>query len=58
MNEKKVTALADTEAGLLARLIVANARMQFKIYKILRPEQQRKLSDLERAPGTVTSDSK
>jgi hypothetical protein len=48
VNEKQVKALADTEASLLARLIVANARMQSRIYKILSPEQQEKLSDLER----------
>jgi LTXXQ motif family protein len=58
VNEKQVKALADTEATLLARLIIANARMQSQIYKILRPEQQKKLSDLERTQGAVTSDSK
>jgi LTXXQ motif family protein len=58
VNEKQVKALADTEASLLARLIVANARMQSKIYKLLSPEQQKKLGDLERTQGTVTSDSK
>ena len=57
-NEKQVKTLADTEASLLARLIVANARMQSKIYKILSPEQQKKLSDLERTQGAVTSDSR
>jgi hypothetical protein len=58
INEKQVKALADTEASLLGRLIVTNARMQAKIYKILIPEQQKKLSDLERTQSTVTSDSK
>jgi hypothetical protein len=58
VNEKQVRALADTEASLLARLIVANARMQSKIYKILGPEQQKKLSDLERTQSAVTSDSR
>jgi Spy/CpxP family protein refolding chaperone len=58
VNEKQVKALADTEASLLARLIVANARMQSKIYKILRPEQQKKLSDLGRTQGAVTSDGR
>jgi Spy/CpxP family protein refolding chaperone len=58
VNEKQVKALADTEANLLARLIVANARMQSKIYKILSPEQQKKLSDLERTQGAATSDTK
>jgi hypothetical protein len=58
VNKKQVKALADTEASLLARLIVANARMQSKIYKILSPEQKKKLSDLERTQGAVTSDSR
>ena len=58
VNEKQVKALADTEASLLARLIVANARMQSKIYRLLSPEQQKKLSDLERTQGAVTSGSK
>jgi hypothetical protein len=58
LNAKQVKALADTEASLLARLIVANARMQSKIYKILSPEQQKKLSDLERTQGAVTSDGR
>jgi LTXXQ motif family protein len=58
LNGKQVKALADTEASLLARLIVANARMQSKIYKILSPEQQKKLSDLERTQSAVTSDGR
>jgi hypothetical protein len=58
LNARHVKALADTEASLLARLIVANARMQSKIYKILSPEQQKKLSDLERTQGAVTSDGR
>ena len=48
MNEKEIKTLAQAEAALLAKLIVANARMQSKIYRILSPDQQRKLSDLER----------
>ena len=58
INEKQVKALADTEARLLARLIVANARMQSKIYKILSPEQQKRLGDLERTQGAVRSDGR
>jgi LTXXQ motif family protein len=57
-NEKQVKALADTEASLLARLIVANARMQSSIYKLLSPDQQKKLSDLERTQRAVTSNSR
>ena len=58
LSQKQVKSLADTEASLLARLIVANARMQSKIYKILTSEQQKKLSDLERTQGALTSDGK
>ena len=57
-NEKQVKALADTEASLLARLIVANARMQSTIYNLLSPDQQERLSDLERTQGAVTSNSR
>jgi hypothetical protein len=39
--------VADRETNVLAKLIVANARMQSKIYKILSPDQQKKLKDLE-----------
>jgi Spy/CpxP family protein refolding chaperone len=52
MNEKEVKGLAQAEAALLAKLIVANARMQSKIDKILSPDQQKKLSDLERTQGS------
>ena len=58
LNTKQVKALADTEASLLARLIVANARMQSKIFNILSAEQQKKLSDLERTQGALTSEGK
>jgi hypothetical protein len=58
VDEKQVKALADTEARLLARLIVANARMQSNIYKILTPGQREKLSDLERTQSAVPSDGK
>jgi formate hydrogenlyase transcriptional activator len=56
INEKEVKGLADKEANVLAKLIVANARMQSKIYKLLSPGQQKKLNDLERAQGTATMD--
>lgn len=56
INEKQVKDLAQTEAALLARLIVANARMQSKIYKVLNPDQQKKLSDLERTQESVTKE--
>lgn len=52
MNEKEIKSLAQVEAALLAKLIVANARMQSKIYRILSPDQQKKLGDLERTQGS------
>jgi hypothetical protein len=55
VNEKEVKGMADREANVLAKLIVANACMQSKIYKILSPDQQKKLSDLERTQGMVTT---
>jgi hypothetical protein len=56
-NKKEIKTLADAEAALLAKFIVANARMQSEIYKLLTPEQQRKLDDLKRIgeSGTVAS---
>jgi hypothetical protein len=35
INQKVSRALADTEGNLLAKLIVANPRIQFKIYRVL-----------------------
>jgi Spy/CpxP family protein refolding chaperone len=48
-SKKDIKVLADTQASLLAKLIVVNARMQSKIYNLLTPEQQRKLDDLKRS---------
>ncbi|SRR5579871_4908498 len=52
MNEKEVKNLAQAESTLLSRLIVANARMQSRIYKVLSADQQKKLRDLERTQGS------
>jgi hypothetical protein len=56
-NKKEIKTLADEQAALLAKFIVANARMQSEIYKLLMPEQQRKLDNLKRSgeSGTVAS---
>ena len=56
-NKKEIKTLADAQAALLATFIVDNARMQSEIYKLLTPEQQRKLDDLKRSgeSGTVAS---
>jgi LTXXQ motif family protein len=52
MNDKEIKSLAQAEAVLLAKLIVANARMHSKIYRLLSPDQQKKLGDLERTQGS------
>jgi hypothetical protein len=54
-NKKEIKTLADAEAALLAKFIVANEHMQSEIYGLLTPEQQRKLDDLKRGgeSGTV-----
>jgi Spy/CpxP family protein refolding chaperone len=56
-NKKQITTLADAQASLVAKFIVANARMESEIYKLLTPEQQRKLDDLKRSgeSGIVAS---
>jgi len=56
-NKKEIKTLADGQAALLAKFIVANARMRSEIYRLLTPEQQRKLDDLKRSgeSGTVAS---
>ncbi len=57
-NEKELKGLAATEASVLAKFIVANARLQSEIYKILSPEQQKKLSDLGQSQNAVKPDSR
>ena len=42
-NEREIKALADAEAAMLTRLILANFRMQGRLYKLLSREQQKKL---------------
>jgi hypothetical protein len=56
-NKKEIKTLADAQAALLAKFIVSNARMQSEIYRLLTPEQQRKLDNLKRSgeSGTVAS---
>ena len=58
MTEGEIKTLADAEASALGKLIVADARMQSRIYKVLSPDQQRKLSDLERSQRAITPDTK
>jgi Spy/CpxP family protein refolding chaperone len=47
-NKKEIKTLADAQAALLAKSIVANARMQSEVYELLTPEQQKKLHALKR----------
>jgi LTXXQ motif family protein len=56
-SKRDIKTLADAQAALLAKFIVANARMQSEIYKLLTPQQQRKLDDLKSSgeSGTVAS---
>jgi hypothetical protein len=56
-SKKEIKTLADAQAALLAKFIVANARMQSEVYRLLTLEQQRKLDDLKRSgeSGTVAS---
>jgi hypothetical protein len=53
-NRKEIKTLAEAQAALLAKFIVANARMQSDIYKLLTPEQRRKLDDLKRSGQSET----
>jgi Spy/CpxP family protein refolding chaperone len=57
-SNKDIKALANTQAGLVAKLIVANERMQSEIYKLLTPEQQHKLDDLKRSGESPSIASK
>jgi hypothetical protein len=56
-SKKEIKTLADAQAALWTKFIGANAHMQSEIYKLLTPEQQRKLDDLKRIgeSGTVAS---
>lgn len=58
VNEKEVKGLADAQAALVAKLIVSNARMQSRIYRILGPGQRKKLSDLEHNQGSDVNENR
>jgi Spy/CpxP family protein refolding chaperone len=53
--EREIKALADEQAGLLAKLIVANAHMHAKVCKLLSPEQQRRFDDFTRKSDLIVS---
>jgi Spy/CpxP family protein refolding chaperone len=48
-NEKEVKALANVQAHMLIELIVANSRMQARLYQLLSPEQQKKLDAMKQS---------
>ena len=48
-NEKEIKALANAQAAMLTRLILANSRMQARLYKLLSREQQKKLDTLKQS---------
>ena len=48
-NEKEIKALANEQAAMLTKLILANSRMQERIYRLLSREQQRKLDVFRQA---------
>lgn len=58
MNAKEVKSLAEAQAALVAKLIIANARMQSKIYRVLNPDQRKKLSDLERTQSSAVKENR
>jgi hypothetical protein len=48
-DSKEVRVLAASQAAIFSRLIVANSRMQAKIYSLLNAEQRKKLEHLRQA---------
>jgi hypothetical protein len=48
-SEKEIKALASAEAYMLTKLILANFRMQVRLYKLLSREQQKKLDALKQS---------
>ncbi len=54
---RQVRKLAAQQARILEPLVVANARLQTEIYKILTVEQQRKLDEVRKETGGLTHSS-
>jgi len=54
-NDAEVHAAAVSQATATSRLILANSRLQTRIYQVLNAEQQKKLDDFERASDVFTS---
>jgi hypothetical protein len=56
-NSRQVRKLAAQQARILEPLVVANARLQTEIYKILTVEQQRKLDEIRKETAGLTHPS-
>jgi Spy/CpxP family protein refolding chaperone len=50
-NAKEVKTLAALQARNLTKLIVANSQMRTRIYKLLSPQQQKKLDEFQKSTG-------
>ena len=46
-NEKEIKTLADAQVAMLTKLILANSRMQARIYELLSGDQQKKVGRLQ-----------
>jgi hypothetical protein len=55
-SDREVHALAISQANILSNLIVADSRMQSRIYEILDEEQRKKLDHLRQADGVAVLD--
>jgi len=48
IDQEEIKSLATLQAQILGKLIVKNSRLQAKVYKLMSPDQQRKLDELKR----------
>jgi len=48
IDQREVQSLATLQAQILGKLIVRNSRLQAKVYKLMSPDQQKKLDELKR----------
>jgi len=48
IDQKEIKSLATLQAQILGKLIVKNSRLQAKVYKLMSPDQQKKLDELKR----------
>ena len=54
-NQKEIKTLAAAQAGMLTKLIVANSRMQARLFKLLTAEQQKKLEAFKQSNSNQLS---